>query len=124
VLADNRSSYKIFITPHLVDAEKGVRASPSPWSVRAEETRLREKLASVPESGARIRSKSSPTCPAIRCSLRNPRPERPAYVAVPVRTYPYRELGGHAVGYVDLRRHQETRRRHRAGDRTARASKA
>ena len=127
VLADNRSSYKIFITPHLVDAEKGVRRIAELMELsEAEETRLREKLASVPESRRthQIEVFADVSRDQV-AALETHALELPGVdvIAVPVRTYPYRELGGHAVGYVnevnadDIKKHGDA---YRAGDRIGR----
>ncbi|MEZ4254579.1 MAG: penicillin-binding protein 2 [Polyangiales bacterium] len=105
VIADNRSSYRVFITPQMVDPQKGVRRIAELMELTDDEQEtLRQKIAKVPESrrSHQIEMFSDITRDQV-AALETHALELPGVdvIATPVRTYPYGALGAHAVGYVN-----------------------
>jgi len=127
VLADNRSAYKVYVTPQIADRNKTLARMAELMELSdAEQKKLIEKVAAIPERRRthqiEVFSDVSRDQVAV---LETHALELPGVdvVVVPVRTYPYRELGGHAIGYVnevnaeDIERHGAA---YRAGDRIGR----
>lgn len=128
IIATNRPSYEVYITPQLMSEEDTALLSDlmdlSAEEREAFEARL-EDIMTDPAQARRRTHQIEMFHDIDRdqlAALETHEPELPGVdvVARPVRTYPFEELGAHAVGYLnevnaeDLERHPE--RRYRAGD--------
>jgi penicillin-binding protein 2 len=123
LVAENRASYNVYLTPQLIDQEE-IDLIAALMKLDADERAgLEYRIEQVPE---RRRSHMIEVFEDIDrdqyAALETHRRELPglSVVVVPVRTYPFKSLGAHAVGFVnevnaeDLERFPE--RGYRAGD--------
>ncbi|MCA9581525.1 MAG: penicillin-binding protein 2 [Myxococcales bacterium] len=127
VLADNRTSYKVYITPQMFRPERDLPLLAELMDLSAKDTEaLADRVAKVP---ARRRTHQIevyadvPRDHAAALTTHAKELRGVDVVAVPQRTYPFGVLGSHAIGYLnevsaeDLERLGED---YRAGDRVGR----
>ncbi len=105
VVAENRPAYNVLITPQLLDAERDLPRLAELMGLSPEQrTDLARRIAEVP---ARRRTHQIEMFSEITreqlAALETHGNELPGVdaVAVPVRHYPYGELGAHAIGYLN-----------------------
>ncbi len=123
LLAENRPSYNVYLTPQLLDQEDIDLVAQLMQLPPDEKADLEYRLEQVPQ---RRRSHLIEMFEDISrdqyAALETHRRELPglSVVAVPVRTYPFKALGAHAIGFLnevnaeDLERYPD--RNYRAGD--------
>ena len=128
VIADNRPSYEVYITPQLMSEEDVALLADLMDLDTEEQDRFKARLDTImndPDQATRRTHQIEMFHDIDRdqlAALETHEPELPGVdvVARPVRTYPYGTLAAHAVGYLnevnaeDLERHPE--RNYRAGD--------
>ena len=104
VLATNRPSYDVYLTPMLANAEVASRLGSLMGSNKEEVAALIERLDKVPPQrrNHQIRFFSDISREQL-AALETHRSELPGLdiVARPVRTYPFGALGAHAIGYLN-----------------------
>lgn len=105
IVAANRPSYEVFITPRLVDLDEDLPRLAELLRLDAESrAALRARIEAVPERRrthqiSMVRELDRDQLAALETHAN----ELPGVdvVARPVRTYPFGDLGGHAVGYLN-----------------------
>jgi penicillin-binding protein 2 len=123
IVANNRPSYDVFMTPSALDPEHVDLFSQLMGFGRTQKQAFVEKLAAVPERRRShvVRMFTDVTREQL-AALETHKREIPGLqiVTVPVRTYPFTSLAAHSIGFVnqvnaeDIERHPE--RGYQAGD--------
>ncbi|MBC7174200.1 MAG: penicillin-binding protein 2, partial [Polyangiaceae bacterium] len=129
VIADNRPSYNVYVTPQLVRSQQDVdRISELMGLTPEKKAAFEERLANIPQRRRthQIEMFTDVTRDQL-ASLETHQDELRGIdvVAVPVRHYGYGELGAHAVGYLNEVSAEDLERLegqdYRAGDRLGRS---
>ncbi len=105
IVADSRPSYALYVTPRFFDTRKDLPRLARLLDLSSEEREaIRERLAAVPERrrGHSIRVLRDLSRERL-ATLETHERELPGVDVVdePMRYYPFRNLGGHAIGYVN-----------------------
>jgi penicillin-binding protein 2 len=123
VIASNRPSFNVFLTPQMLDDEHiDVFAQLMEWSDDQKDEFIRRLQAIPPRRRSHVVELYRDITRNQFASLETHKRELPGVqvVGVPVRTYPWGSLGAHAVGFLnevgsdDLKRYPE--RSYQAGD--------
>lgn len=105
VIATNRASYKVYLTPNLLDTERDLKKLATLLELTPEENQaLINKIAKVPDRRRTQQLEIFKDVSRERLAiLETYEKDFPGLdvVAVPVRMYPYNELAAHAIGYVN-----------------------
>ncbi len=105
VIAENRPSYNVFVTPQLIDPERDLERMDTLMRLDEEERQaLRRRLADVRPHRTMHRIEMFRDVSRDRmAALETHETDLPGVdvVAVPVRNYPFKTLAAHAVGYLN-----------------------
>lgn len=105
LIASNRASYKVYVTPSLLGGEREVKRLASLLDMSAEEARdLLDKINRVPVRRRTQQLEIFKDVSRERLAVLETHEKDVRgldVVPVPVRTYPYNALAAHAIGYVN-----------------------
>ncbi|MCB9667191.1 MAG: penicillin-binding protein 2 [Myxococcales bacterium] len=105
IVASNRASYRVYLTPNLLDMDRDLKRIIELLDLSAEQGQtLIKKIDDVPDRRRNQRIEIFKDVSREQLAiLETHEKDFPGLdvVAMPVRTYPYRDLAAHAIGYVN-----------------------